>query len=47
MDDLSELAGWVNPPGIPSLTLVDLSTMQVVIADDTGGVVSYLVNQYN
>ena len=47
VDDLSELAGWVNPPGIPSLTLVDLSTMQVVIADDTGGVVSYLVNQYN
>lgn len=34
-DEGSDLIGWINAPGIPSLSLVDLETMEMVIVDDT------------
>ena len=46
VDDENEIIGWVGPPGIPSLSLVDLETMELVIVDETGGVAAFLSNEY-
>ena len=39
-DEGSDLADWINPPGIPSLSLVDLETMEMVLVDDTSAVMN-------
>ena len=39
-DEGSDLIGWINAPGIPSLSLVDLETMEMVIVDDTSAVLN-------
>ncbi|MCO4769475.1 MAG: hypothetical protein KDA24_05545 [Deltaproteobacteria bacterium] len=44
VDDDSDLVSWIGPPGIPSLSLVDLETMELVIVDDTNGVLNELEN---
>ena len=41
-----DIINWIGPPGIPSLSLIDLETMELVIVDDTGGVASFLVGEY-
>lgn len=43
-DGGSALINWIGPPGIPSLSLVDLETMQMVIVDDTNGVLNALIS---
>jgi thiol-disulfide isomerase/thioredoxin len=42
-DEGSDVANWVNPPGIPSLSLVDLETMEMVIVDDTSAVMNRIL----
>ena len=42
VDDDADLADWIAPPGIPSLSLVDLETMEMVIVDDTNAVLNEL-----
>jgi len=39
-DGSQQLISWIGPPGIPSLSLVDLDTMEMVIVDDTNGVLN-------
>ncbi len=46
VDDERDLIDWVGPPGIPSLSLVNLETMEVEIVDDTGGVAAFLRDEY-
>jgi len=40
VDDGRDLINWIGPPGIPSLSLVDLETMEMVIVDDTTAVLN-------
>jgi len=42
VDEGRELINWIGPPGIPSLSLVDLETMELVIVDDTSAVLTML-----
>ncbi|MCO4769473.1 MAG: hypothetical protein KDA24_05535 [Deltaproteobacteria bacterium] len=44
VDGDSEMIGWIGPPGIPSLSLVDLDTMEVLIVDDTSAVLNALLS---
>ena len=38
------LISWVAAPGIPTLSLVDLETMEMVIVDDTSAVLSFVLS---
>ena len=46
MDGDRDIIDWIAPPGIPSLSLVDLETMEMIIVDETGGVASFLASEY-
>ncbi len=43
-DGGQDMIGWIAPPGIPSLSLVDLETMELLIVDDTNGVLNTLLS---
>lgn len=44
-DTGADLSDWINPPGIPSLSLVDLETMELVIVDDTSAVMNRVLSE--
>ncbi len=44
-DEGSDLINWINAPGIPSLSLVDLETMEMVIVDDTTAVMNRVLSE--
>ena len=47
VDDTAALFDWLDPVSIPSLTLLDLDTMEVVILDNTDGVASFLAGAFD
>ena len=46
VDGDADIVSWIAPPGIPSLSLIDLENMEVLIVDETGGVASFLTDEY-
>ena len=40
VDGDRDVIDWIRPPAIPSLSLIDLETMEAVIVDDTSGVMN-------
>ncbi len=46
VDDDRDIADWIQAPGIPSLSLVDLETMEMTIVDQTTGVASFLADEF-
>lgn len=44
-DEGSDLINWIDAPGIPSLSLVDLETMEMVIVDDTSAVMNRVLSE--
>ncbi len=44
-DGSQDLIGWIGPPGIPSLSLVRLDTMELVIVDDTNAVLNAVISE--
>lgn len=44
-DGDQRLIGWIGAPGIPTLSVVDLTTMEMVIVDDTSATLQFVLDE--